>query len=578
MAILVRPITPEDIDSFRETLDQVARERRYLALLEAPPLEQVTAFVRDCIEQHGAHFVAVESSEVIGWCDIHRRKEPGFTHIGRLGMGVLAKFRGQGIGRKLLTATVEKALSEGLARIELEYFSPNLPAARLYQSVGFVQEGVSIDGRFLDGQWTDVVRMALRPGESKDRRQELLESAKDANARRQTGEQLTEASGGAQSAQPSCGVVRDSRPGTATVLRGFLSSAKDADARRQTGEELKEASGGARSAQPSCGVVRDSRPGTATVLRGFLSRIERDAGIPGLADTLAGLPPTDLQSLMLAVYEMAAARRHPSDLLAHYAKNRFVRPGKTAPSELLRWEALAVSRLPPAFEAIELAPTCPLGTNSVVAAVDQNWAVSTARNTEVVSDPTNVLALQCALRRRGLSKQTRRSQSVHLAARHRVVRAQRYRDSNAPSHFSLFGLASGGRDQGSRGFEISHLMTHCRFYLTALREFLGAERTLIVTLTDFGAADDRIRLERDIVIPLCQSFGEQAARINNQRPSGRGYYRDLCFKIHAESQSGEMVEVADGGSVDWLAKLLSDRKERLVISGIGSERVCGLAS
>ena len=492
MAILVRPITPEDIDSFRETLDQVARERRYLALLEAPPLEQVRAFVRDCAE-HGAHFVAVESSEVIGWCDIHRRREPGFTHIGRLGMGVLAEFRGQGIGRKLLTATVGKALSEGLARIELEYFSPNLRAAQLYRSVGFVQEGVSIGGRFLDGQWTDVVRMALQ------------------------------------------------------------------------------------NPQPPCGVVRDWRTGTATVLRGFLTRIEREAGIPGLADKLAGLPPTDLQSLMLAVYRMAAARRHPSDVLAHYAKNRFVHPGKTAPSELLRWEALAVSRLPPAFEAIELAPTCPLGTNSVVAAVDQNWAVSTARNTEVVSDQTNVLALECALRRRELSKQTRRSQSVHLAARHRVVRAQRYRDSNAPSHFSLFGLVSGGRDQGNRDFEISHLRTHCHFYLTALREFLGAERRMTVTLTDFGAADDGIRLERDIVIPLCQSFGEYAAGINNQRPGGRGYYRDLCFKIHAESQSGEMVEVADGGSVDWLEKLLSDRKERLVISGIGSERVCSLA-
>ena len=46
----------------------------------------------------------------------------------------------------------------------------------------------------------------------------------------------------------------------------------------------------------------------------------------------------------------------------------------------------------------------PLGTSSVMANVDRNWAVSTSRNTEVVSDATNVLALECAFRRKELLK------------------------------------------------------------------------------------------------------------------------------------------------------------------------------
>jgi hypothetical protein len=62
--------------------------------------------------------------------------------------------------------------------------------------------------------------------------------------------------------------------------------------------------------------------------------------------------------------------------------------------------------------------------------------------------------------------------------------------------------------------------------------------------------------------------------MNDQRTSGRGYYRDICCKIHLDSDAGELMEVADGGSVDWAQKLLSDSKEALVISGIGSERVC----
>jgi hypothetical protein len=65
-------------------------------------------------------------------------------------------------------------------------------------------------------------------------------------------------------------------------------------------------------------------------------------------------------------------------------------------------------------------------------------------------------------------------------------------------------------------------------------------------------------------------------RVHDQRASGRAYYRDLCFKIHIEDTNGEQIEVGDGGSVDWTRKLLSNSKERLIISGIGSERVCAI--
>lgn len=37
---------------------------------------------------------------------------------------------------------------------------------------------------------------------------------------------------------------------------------------------------------------------------------------------------------------------------------------------------------------------------------------------------------------------------------------------------------------------------------------------------------------------------------------------------------GTMVNVADGGSVTWTAALLSNRKERLIVGGIGSDIVC----
>ena len=57
-----------------------------------------------------------------------------------------------------------------------------------------------------------------------------------------------------------------------------------------------------------------------------------------------------------------------------------------------------------------------------------------------------------------------------------------------------------------------------------------------------------------------------------ERESGLAYYRDLCFKVFG-SAGGQRFEVGDGGFVDWTAKLLGNRKERLLISGYGLDRL-----
>jgi len=86
-------------------------------------------------------------------------------------------------------------------------------------------------------------------------------------------------------------------------------------------------------------------------------RIERQAGIPGLAALLAErLSPTDLQSLLLAVNRLRSARIRPADVLTGYAADRFVRPSPVSPVVMLRWDQIAFAHLPPGFEPIALAP------------------------------------------------------------------------------------------------------------------------------------------------------------------------------------------------------------------------------
>src|SRR6185436_7864770 len=94
------------------------------------------------------------------------------------------------------------------------------------------------------------------------------------------------------------------------------------------------------------------------------------------------------------------------------------------------------------FEALELSPVAPLGACSTIAITHQNRVLSALRMTEVVSDPTNVLALECARRMRAGHELP-----IHLVTSQRVVRAQPVPKlpGYAP-HFRMFVLASGGRE------------------------------------------------------------------------------------------------------------------------------------
>jgi hypothetical protein len=308
----------------------------------------------------------------------------------------------------------------------------------------------------------------------------------------------------------------------------------------------------------------------------IVERIEREAGVPGLVSLLSErLAPTDLQSLLLEVYRQRSARRQPVDVLSSYESDRFVCPAPISPSRLLAWEQIAFAELPPEFKPLALSPVCPLGTSSVVAGVAQNWAVATTRNTEVVSDSTNVLALECALRRRALLRADPKSaEPIHLAANHRLLRGQHYADPALASHFSVFALCSAGRDRGNLRFELAALGLHMRFYLKALRAFLGTSVPLYLSVTDFGSPDRYSLLETQLLAPVCSEFGSVEYIVGERRTRGLGYYRDLCFHVHAGSPSGQRLELVDGGAVDWTQRLLGNAKERLIISGLGSQRLC----
>jgi hypothetical protein len=113
------------------------------------------------------------------------------------------------------------------------------------------------------------------------------------------------------------------------------------------------------------------------------------------------------------------------------------------PRPVWQLEARLWSLLPDEFAGVDLSPVAPLGSSSALGPVSQDRVISTTRGSEVVSDPTNVLALEAASRR-----QRSGAPAVSLACCHRVLRGQPFDAPGAFQHFRLFALVTSARDRG----------------------------------------------------------------------------------------------------------------------------------
>jgi ribosomal protein S18 acetylase RimI-like enzyme len=154
----VVPLGRQHLAGFHRAVDRVAREGRYLAMLEAPPFARTRRLVLDSLKDGGVHLVALVDDEVVGWCDLRLKTTVTQRHCAVLGMGIVAEHRHRGLGRRLLLETLARA--RGLRRIELVVRADNSAAIALYRSCGFEVEGTCRSYLRHDGVEHDALLMA----------------------------------------------------------------------------------------------------------------------------------------------------------------------------------------------------------------------------------------------------------------------------------------------------------------------------------------------------------------------------------------------------------------------------------
>ena len=78
------------------------------------------------------------------------------------GVQTAPEFRRRALSRRLVTQTIDHALSRGCLRIYLYVYLPNAEATSLYESLGFVVSGVEPEVLKIGNTYHDLLFMSLR--------------------------------------------------------------------------------------------------------------------------------------------------------------------------------------------------------------------------------------------------------------------------------------------------------------------------------------------------------------------------------------------------------------------------------
>lgn len=161
--VTIRPFHPNDAP---QQYAIVSDPRVAQTLLQLPSMELAETERWATKEKFGRHrLVAVWNGRLLGAVHIAQYLRPRLMHSGSFGMMVHPDAWGQGVGSKLVAAALDLADNWlNLSRLELEVFTHNTPAVRLYEKFGFEQEGIRKKVAFGNGRFLDDIIMARLHG------------------------------------------------------------------------------------------------------------------------------------------------------------------------------------------------------------------------------------------------------------------------------------------------------------------------------------------------------------------------------------------------------------------------------
>ena len=293
---------------------------------------------------------------------------------------------------------------------------------------------------------------------------------------------------------------------------------------------------------------------------------------PAVAEALDVLKTRLSRKELRGVFESLASDHaelvDPTRLIQQQQTDRFCEPSAIDAGALATASSTALAHATEGgFDAVQLSPFAPLGASPHFGYVAQSNLVTTARLSEVNTDPTNALALVGATRRR-IDRDP--ADVTRLAAVQRVVRARQFDAPGALPHFSMLGLVTIGPNRGSRRFEVDHITTTTTM-LVRIIDGLRPRGTIRIEVSDNSG-------RRDEANALVEALGAIARTdLAQPGPDSKSHQPHLGTRIVIDA-GDDTVEVGSASATTMAKELTGRDDERMVVGRLSLDRVLDITA
>ena len=141
----IRTAQSDDAEAMLAYIHPVAEETEFFVLQsgEFPPIDEEQTWIQDHLDHPGKILLLAEAAGVIiGNVSFEAGPHRRIAHRGNFGIAVVKEWRGRGVGTALLQSLLEWAESSPVIdMVCLDTFATNDAAIRLYEKLGFIEDG-----------------------------------------------------------------------------------------------------------------------------------------------------------------------------------------------------------------------------------------------------------------------------------------------------------------------------------------------------------------------------------------------------------------------------------------------------